>query len=130
MTQKIKQWTKDSILALQGCFESMDWKNLLIPSNNINEQVDTVSSYVSFCVDSIIPSKTVTIFPNNEPWITKEIKEILNKRKRVFFTGSESQKKEVNREVKRAIKAAKQRYKDKVEEKICTGEPLLSLAGP
>lgn len=89
----IKQWTKDSILALQGCFECTDWNNLLTPSNNISEQVDTISSYISFCVDSIIPSKTVTIFPNNKPWITKELKEILNKKKRVFFTGSELEKK-------------------------------------
>ena len=70
----------------------------------MEEQVDTVSSYINFCVDNIIPSKMVTIFRNNKPWITKELKEILNKKKRIFFTGSESEKKEVNREVKRAIK--------------------------
>lgn len=92
--------------------------------------MDTVSSYVSFCVDSIIPAKTVTIFPNNKPWITKELKEILNKKKMIFFTGSESEKKEVNKEVKRAMKAAKLKYKNKVEDKIHTGKPPLSMAGP
>lgn len=71
-------------------------------------------------MDSIIPAKTVTIFPNNKPWVTKELKEILNK-KRIFFTGSESEKKEVNKEVKRAIKAAKLKYKNKVEEKFTQG---------
>ena len=80
--------------------------------------MDTVSSYINFCVDNMIPSKTVTIFPNNKPWITKELKEILNKKKRFLFTGSESEKKEVNREVKRAIKTAKLKYKNKVEEKF------------
>ena len=69
--ENIKQWTSDSIQALQGCFESTDWNNLLTPSNDMEEQVDTVSSYINFCVDNIIPSKTVTIFPNNKPWITK-----------------------------------------------------------
>ena len=119
--KNIKQWTSDSIQALQGCFESTDWNNLLTPSNDMEEQVDTVSSYINFCVDNIIPSKTVTIFPNNKPWITKELKEILNKKKRIFFTGSESEKKEVNREVKRAIKTAKLKYKNKVEEKFTQG---------
>lgn len=85
VTKNIKQWTNGSILALQGCLESTDWSNLLTPSDNLDEQVDTVSSYVSFCVDSIIASKTVTIFPNNKPWVTKGLKEILNKKKRVFF---------------------------------------------
>lgn len=121
VTKDIKQWTAESILTLQGCFESTDWDSLLSPSDDINKQVDTVSSYISFCVDSIIPSKTVTIYPNNKPWITKELKEILNKKKRIFFTGSALDKTEVNREVKRAIKMAKLEYKNKVEEKFTTG---------
>ncbi|XP_060911751.1 uncharacterized protein prob1 isoform X3 [Labrus mixtus] len=88
--------------------------------DNIKEH-DTVSSYISFCVDNIIPSKTVTIFTYNTPWITKELKVILNKKKRVFFTGSEMEKKEVNKEVKHAIKTVKLKYKNKVEEKFTQG---------
>lgn len=71
----IKQWTVESIHTLQGCFKSTDWDSLLSPSDNINEQVYTVTSYNSFCVDNIIPSKTVTILPNNRPCITKELKD-------------------------------------------------------
>ncbi len=83
--------------------------------------MDTVSSYISFCVDNIVPSKTVTIFPNNKPCITKELKEILNRKTRIFFTGSELEIKKVNKEVKRAIKIAKLRYKNKVEQKLIDG---------
>ena len=35
----IKQWTTDSVRALQGCFKSTDWDNLLAPSSNMSEQV-------------------------------------------------------------------------------------------
>lgn len=35
----------------------------------------------------------VTIFPNNKPWVTKELKDILNNRKIIFFVGSEAEKK-------------------------------------
>ncbi|KAG8007313.1 hypothetical protein GBF38_012653, partial [Nibea albiflora] len=62
-------------------------------------------------------------------WITKELKEILNKKKRIFFTGSESEKKEVNREVKRAINTAKLKYKNKVEEKFTQGNLCLAWQG-
>ena len=120
ITKNIKQWTPDSIDRLQGCFETTDWNCLLSPSN-IDEQVDTVTAYISFCVDSIIPTKTVTIFPNNKPWVTKELKQVLNKKKRIFFTGSEEEKKEVSREVKRAIKKAKLDYKNKVEVSFTQG---------
>lgn len=64
-------------LRLQGCFEDTNWNNLIALSSNINEQVHTVLSYI-FCVDNIIPSIKVTIFPNNKPWVTVELKEIVN----------------------------------------------------
>lgn len=47
-------------------------------------------------MDDISPTKKVTIFPS-EPWVTKEI---LNKKKRIFLSGSEADKGQVNREVK------------------------------
>ncbi|KAK0146882.1 putative RNA-directed DNA polymerase from transposon BS [Merluccius polli] len=111
VNKDIKQWTPDSIDRLQGCFETTDWNTLTSCSTNISEQADTVAAYINFCVDNIIPSKKVTIFPNNKPWVTKDLKNILNK-----FTGSEAEKKEVNREVKRAINIAKLKYKNKVEQ--------------
>ena len=40
---------------------------------NQYEYADTVNSYVSFCTDSCIPSKTVTIYANEKPWFSKEI---------------------------------------------------------
>ena len=91
VTKSIKQWTNDSIATLHGCFESTDWDNLLAPCSNISEQVDVVSFYISFCVGNIILTKKVAIFPNNKPAITKELKEILNKMKRVFLTGTKSE---------------------------------------
>lgn len=40
----------------------------------------------------LFPTKKVAIFPNNKPWVTKDLKEILNKKKRVFYTGPEYEK--------------------------------------
>ncbi|XP_039459779.1 uncharacterized protein LOC116320226, partial [Oreochromis aureus] len=121
VTKNIKQWTEESILTLQ-CFEATDWDSLLSPSDDIEKQVNTVTSYISFCVDNIIPSKTVCIYPNNKPWITKELKEILNNKKRIFFTGSALDKKDANKDVHRAIKTDKLEYKNTVEKKITTGD--------
>ncbi|KAM3624257.1 uncharacterized protein V6R79_021176 [Siganus canaliculatus] len=121
VTRTIKQWTQEGIMALQGCLESTNWSSLLSPSDDIDDQVDVVSSYINFCEENIIPSKTVTIFPNNKPWVTKELKEIINRKKRIFFSGTELEKREINKEVKRAIKIAKLNYRNKVEEKFTHG---------
>lgn len=50
-------------------------------SLSLNDNVLVVYSYTTFCVNSIIPTKTLTVFPNNKPWVTKELKNILNKKK-------------------------------------------------
>lgn len=71
------------MIALTGykdAFEATDWNKLINPSSNINEQVDTVSSYISFCVYDTIPTKTVAIFPDSKTWVTKELKQILNQK--------------------------------------------------
>ncbi|KAK3520691.1 hypothetical protein QTP70_030556 [Hemibagrus guttatus] len=44
-----------------------------------------------------------------------------NKKKRIFFTGFEMEKKEVYREVKHAIKTAKLKYKEKMEQSFAEG---------
>ena len=41
---------------------------------NISDAADVVTSYVTFCEDMLIPTKTVKVFPNNKAWISKSIK--------------------------------------------------------
>ncbi|KAJ8046274.1 hypothetical protein HOLleu_04895 [Holothuria leucospilota] len=43
---------------------------------DIHELTNTINSYIGFCVDLVIPQETVKCYPNNKPWITKEIKYI------------------------------------------------------
>ena len=43
----------------------------------MNECVETVSSYIQFYENNIVPSKEVTCYPNNKPWLTKELKQKL-----------------------------------------------------
>ena len=65
---------------------------------------DTVSSYINFCVDLVIPTKKIVTYPNNKPWVTKELKSTINKKKHIFFTGDPLAKKAASREVRNEIK--------------------------
>ena len=71
----VQIWTEDSMLSsLQACFDCTDWQGFFDAcGDNIDELIETVSSYITFCVDSVIPSKQVVIFPNNKPWVTKDL---------------------------------------------------------
>ena len=80
-----------------------------------------VVTYMNLQMDTVIPTKVVKIFPNNKPWVTKSLKGILNKKKRVFYRGTTTEKKQINMEVKNAIRQAKKQYKNKIESKFIAG---------
>ncbi len=100
VVKTVKDWTEHSVTCLQGCFDCTDWEMFDQMCTSFNELTDVISSFISFCVESVIPSKHITIFPNNKPWVTKDLKGVLNKKKRVFFQGTTDEKKQVNREVR------------------------------
>ena len=114
----VKDWTEDSIACLQGCFDCTDWEMFDQMCTSFNKLTDVISTYISFCVESVIPSKHITIFPNNKPWATKDLKGVLNKKKRVFLQGTTEEKKQVNREVRGATRKAKEKYRKKTESKF------------
>lgn len=118
----VKVWSEDSISSLQACFECTDWECFQEGCDNIDELTDIVSSYVTFCEDMVIPTKTTVSFPNNKPWVTKELKSVINKKKRTFYTGDIWEIKAVSKEVKNEIRKAKIKYKRKVEEQYSGGD--------
>ncbi len=74
LKKTVKKWTQEAILSLQGCFDCTDWAMSSESCAKQDEYADTGTSYVSFCTDSCIPSKTVTIYANDKPWFSKDIK--------------------------------------------------------
>ena len=80
-------------------------------ASSLDELTDTISAYVNFCT-----VKHIKVYANNKPWITKNVKEIINRKKCIFGKGSVEELKGVNRELKRVIKQEKAKYKNKVEE--------------
>lgn len=111
-------WNEDSSLALQGCFECTDWTVFQDSCSDINELTDVVCSYISFCKDFVLPTREVKLYPNNKQWISKDIKELLVKRKTVFNKGDANAERAVRKEIRTEIKKAKLRYKDKIEAEL------------
>ena len=51
---------------------------------DMDRRVSTITDYINFCRDTVIPLGTVRCYPNNKPWITSDIKGLLNQKKRAF----------------------------------------------
>ena len=92
-TKEVKVWSEDAVSKLQRCFDWSDWTVFEDSAKDIDELTDTVCSYITFCEDIVIPKKYVKVYPNNKPWVTKSLKNALNRKQKAFLKGDETETK-------------------------------------
>ena len=83
-----------------------------------DRRVSTIADYINFCRDTVIPVRTVRCYPNNKPWITSDIKDLLNQKKMEFQNGDGERRRNVQRALKKTLRRAKVEYKKKVERQL------------
>ena len=66
----------------------------------VEEVTDCTTDYINFCMDVVVPVRTVRCYPNNKPWITSNIKGLLNQKKKAFKDGDQMELKRVQRELR------------------------------
>lgn len=75
----IQVWTEEASSALQDCFEHTDWE-VFKEEADLEEYTSAVLSYVHFCTDAALPTKTITVFPNQKPWVDGSVRSLLKAR--------------------------------------------------
>ncbi|XP_063068010.1 protein O-GlcNAcase [Engraulis encrasicolus] len=116
-TRTFREWTPVAEETLRDCFEITDW-HLLQGSDDLEEATACTTDYINFCMDIVAPTKTVRCYPNNKPWVTSEVKQLLNRKKKLFKEGNFTELRSVQRELKSTLKEAKVAYGRKVEKKM------------
>ncbi|KAK0135785.1 hypothetical protein N1851_028349 [Merluccius polli] len=118
-TKTVKCWSDKSIESLQCCLETTDW-NVFCESfsEDIDGLTDCLTDYINFCTDVNIPSREIRCYPNNKPWVTSNLKALLNQKKEAFRMGDRITAKEIQRELKVKIKEGKQAYSHKLEQQL------------
>ncbi len=89
--------TQKGVDDLRSALEITDWDVLCEHRDDIDSMGDCVTEYINFCVDTTIPTTEVRCFPNNKPWITRDLKALLNKKKRAFKWGDKEEVKRVQK---------------------------------
>lgn len=79
----------------------------------MDEFTETVSAYITFCEDMVIPRRSVLIYSNNKPWFSRNVKNAIIQRNISFHKGDITEYLDLRKQVKREIKVAKQNCKDK-----------------
>ena len=77
-----------------------------------------ITDYINFCVECNILSKTVKCYPNNKPWVTKDLKLLINQKKAAFHSNDTNNLRTINEQLKKAIESKKKIYKEKIEDQL------------
>ena len=122
-TQKtVRVWTDDTKDQLRSCFASTDWTVFTDNCDTLDELTDTVTEYINFCKNNIVETKSVKCFQNNKPWVNKDLKTLLNKKKRAFLNNDRDAIKDINKQIKKQTFKNKIEYKNKIESKLSSND--------
>ena len=89
-TRSFRKWSPEASDALRDFLDVKDWAVLLEEEEmdiDMDRRVSTITDYINFCRDTVISVRNVRCYTNNKPWITSDIKDLLNQKKRVFQNG-------------------------------------------
>ncbi|KAI3370917.1 hypothetical protein L3Q82_007423 [Scortum barcoo] len=119
--RRVKQWSEEASDALRDCFDTTDWEVLCGPhEQDINSLTDCITDYINFCVETTVPTKRVRCFSNNKPWVTPDLRALLQEKRRAFQSGDRDELRRVQRDLKLKwkIKECKASYRRKMEDHL------------
>ena len=98
-----------------------DWDVFFENEENVDTISDSISSYVLFCQENVIPKKVIKVYSNSKPWVSSELKKIFSEKKRAFLAGDKQKEKELEKEFRWKNKKSCREYRDKVQAKLTEG---------
>lgn len=119
--KQIQTWSGTNKDQLRDCFDNTNWDTFFESCQDGNELTDTLTTYIKFCEDCVSETKTIRIFPNNKPWVSKQLKTCLNERKIAFCSGNMELVQEKRKQLRGDILKAKTEYKNTIESKFFSG---------
>lgn len=87
VVRKSKKWTSEAVEDLQACLDCTDWNVFRTATNCLDEYTEAVTSYISFCEDCCIPSRTRVSYNNDKPWFTTKLGQLQLEKEEAFRSG-------------------------------------------
>ncbi len=110
-------WPEGSSEALQDCFDTTDWdmfKQAATYNNttDLQEYTETVTAYITKCIDDVMVTKTITVRANQKPCLTGEVYRLLKARNAAFRAGDEVGLRTARANLSHGIREAKRLQED------------------
>ncbi len=75
--------------------------------DDIEAYSDTVTCFIRKCVEDVVPTKTIRIYPNQKPRIDSNVQAALSAWTSAFISGNIDDQKQASYDLRKSIKAAK-----------------------
>ncbi len=119
----VKRWTAEAEQDLQACFELTDWSVFEAAATDLDELTDTVTSYISFCEDMCVPTRTYLTFNNDKPWFSTKLKQLRLAKEDAYRSGDKALYKQAKYTLNREIRVAKKNYAGKLKKQLSSNDP-------
>ncbi|KAI7790342.1 hypothetical protein IRJ41_020313, partial [Triplophysa rosa] len=119
----VKRWTNETERALQACFECTDWSVFEAATSDLEELTETVTSYISFCEDLCIPTRTSLKYNNDKPWFSAKLRQIRQAKEDAYRKGDKVLYKQARNTLTKEIRVAKRNYSKKLENRFSANDP-------
>ncbi|XP_056298487.1 uncharacterized protein LOC130211637 [Pseudoliparis swirei] len=117
-----KQWTSEAVEDLQACLDCTDWEVFRTASDSLDESTEAVTSYISFCEDSCVPSRTRVSYNNDKPWFTVKLKKLRLEKEEAFRSGNRDGYVEAKYRFRKEVRDAKREYSKKLEHQLSAND--------
>lgn len=117
-----KKWTSEAVEDLQACLDCTDWDVFRSATSNLDEYTEAVTSYISFCEDCCVPSRTTVRYNNDKPWFTAKLRQIRLEKEEAYRSGDKDRFKESKCKFNKAVRDAKQKYSEKLQQQFSTND--------
>ena len=117
-----KQWTSEAMEDLRACLDCTDWDMFMTASNSLDELTEAVTSYISFCEDCCIPTRTRVSYNNDKPWFTAKLRRLRLDKEDAFRSGDKDRFKESKNRFSKAVREAKRLYSERLKRQFSAND--------
>ncbi len=118
----VKRWTNETEWVLQACFDCTDWSVLEAAATDLDELTETVTSYISFCEDICIPTRTYLTFNNDKSWFTAKLGHLRQAKEDAYRNGDRVLYNQAWNTLNKEIRVAKRTYDKELEDQSTSND--------
>ncbi|KAK3541571.1 hypothetical protein QTP86_031647, partial [Hemibagrus guttatus] len=101
---------------LEDYFDRTNWDIFEHP--DLEVFTDSVLCYIKNCIDTVTVDKRIRVYPNQKPWMNREVQRLLKERNNAFRSGNRTLYSTAQANLNIGIRKAKSDYRRRIEDHL------------